>query len=101
MAQSHDSSSARPAKPAKPPKPNPDFPLYRHASGQLGQEDSGKLHYFGTWNDPNGAEERYKAEKDALHAGRKPGEVMDGVTVKELIRGGRSPCLRSESRFGL
>jgi hypothetical protein len=42
------------------------------------------MHYFGPWDDPDGALAKYLAERDALHAGRKPREVSEGVTVKEL-----------------
>ena len=42
------------------------------------------MHYFGPWADPDAALAKYMAEKDALHAGRKPREATDGITVKEL-----------------
>src|SRR5262249_43257806 len=41
-------------------------------------------HYLAPWSDPDGALKKYDAEKDALHAGRKPREATDGQTVKEL-----------------
>jgi integrase len=44
----------------------------------------GKMHYFGKWDDPDGALKKYEAEKDALHAGRKPRVNTDGYTVKAL-----------------
>jgi hypothetical protein len=30
------------------------------------------MHDFGPWNDPDGARAKYLAEKDDLHAGKKP-----------------------------
>jgi integrase len=42
------------------------------------------MHYFGPWDDPDGALKKYLAEKEALHAGRKPREENEGVTLKDL-----------------
>ncbi len=43
----------------KPSKPRPDFPLFAHSNGQWAKKKDGKLHYFGPWDDPTGAEQRY------------------------------------------
>jgi integrase len=43
----------------------------------------GKLHYFGPWEDPDGALKKYLAEKDDLHAGRKPRPDAEAATVKD------------------
>jgi hypothetical protein len=41
----------------------------------------GKMHYFGPWDDPDGAIAKYNAEKDALHAGLTPSDTSEGLTV--------------------
>jgi integrase len=45
------------------------------------------MHYFGPWDDPDGALTKYLNQKDALHAGRKPREAEGGLTVKDLANG--------------
>jgi hypothetical protein len=44
----------------------------------------GRMHYFGKWDDPDDALKKYLAEKDALHAGKKPRDAAEGYTVKHL-----------------
>jgi hypothetical protein len=42
------------------------------------------MHYFGPWDDPDGAREKYNAEKDSFHARRKPRPDPEAVMVKAL-----------------
>jgi integrase len=64
--------SGKPAKPSKPEKPYPEFPLTAHPAGVWCKKIRGQLHYFGPWDDPDGALRRYNDQKDDLHAGRTP-----------------------------
>jgi integrase len=68
----------------KPSKPHPDFPLFPHDTKRWAKKIRSMMHYFGSWDDPDGALKSYLEHKDALHAGRKPKEVSTGVTVKDM-----------------
>lgn len=70
---------------SKPKKPYPDFPLFPHATGRWAKKIRGKLHYFGPWNDPQKAAEKYSREREDLHAGRKPRPTTGELTVRELV----------------
>ena len=68
-------------KQTKPSKPHPDFPLYAHSGKVWAKKILGKLWYFGPWDDPQGALEKYLAQKDTILAGRDPRKLAGVVGV--------------------
>ena len=84
ISQYNKATSHKPAKRVKPKKPHKDFPLMAHNNGQWAKKIRQKLHYFGPWEDPNGALQRYLDQKDDLLAGRTPASP-DDLTVRDLV----------------
>lgn len=65
----------------KPSKPRKDFPLFPHDSGQWAKKVKGKLHYFGTWDDPVAAEAAWERDKLAILEGRDPNRATPGDSI--------------------
>jgi hypothetical protein len=71
--------------PSKPAKPSPDFPLFAHVTGRWAKKVRGRMVYFGKWDDPDSALQRYLNEKNDLEAGRTPRDPSDGLTVNGRV----------------
>jgi hypothetical protein len=74
------------AKSITPQKPYPTFLLAAHPNGQWCKTIRCKLHYFGPWDDPDGALKRHHTMAAGLHAGRAPKASLPaaGLTIKEI-----------------
>ncbi len=77
-------SKGRRGKTKKPAKPK-GFPLTPNGNGQWSKKINGKVYYFGTWDDPDGALKRYLEVAQNLAEGRPArSEKSNGVTVRDL-----------------
>ena len=57
-------------------KPYADFPLTAHAIRQWCKKIRGKVHFFGVWDHPEAALQKYLDERDDLQAGRIPRRLL-------------------------
>lgn len=98
MSKSDSTAQGFAHKTGKPNKPNAEFPLFPHATKRWAKKIRGKLHDFGPWDDPDAAPKKYEEQKADLHAGRKPRDPPEGVTVKilcnEFLNHKHAPCSR-------
>src|SRR4051812_42650492 len=67
----------------KPAKPYPEFPLFAHATGQWAKTILGKHHYFGKWDDWQGALDSYLEKRDYLYAGQAP--PIEYTTLADIL----------------
>ena len=71
-------------KTAKPKKPYPEFPLFAHQAKQWAKKIKGKMWYFGVWDDPMAALEKYNQDIHEIQAGRDPRRTRAHVSSGEL-----------------
>ena len=81
----------RPDNRGRPAKPYPEFPLTAHPTGRWCKKIRGRIHHFWPWGDPDAALATYLAQKDALHADRKPRPDSEAVTVKDVMNAFLNP----------
>lgn len=66
----------------KPEKPHKQFPLFPHQNGQWAKKIKGRLRYFGPWENPEAALDKYLLQKEELQAGKDP--IDPGLKLWEL-----------------
>jgi hypothetical protein len=59
----------------KPQKPSADFPIFAHAMGHWAKKIQGHWRYFGKWDDPAAALEKYQNEVRSMLANDAPGNA--------------------------
>lgn len=65
----------------KPEKPYIGYPLFAHNAGVWAKKINGRFYYFGPWDDPQAALDRYLVDRDFLYAGRTPPSRQNTVAA--------------------
>ena len=91
-------NSTKKRKRTKPNRPRADFPLLPHATGRWVKNVKGKLHYFGHYEDPDGALRIWPNDKDDILAGniRRSRRDANALTLAELV----DACLDTQKGEG-
>jgi integrase len=61
--------------------------LYAHKTGRWAKKIRGKIHYFGKWDDPDGALAKFNEQWEDLRDGRTPRPDANETTVKDVANG--------------
>lgn len=73
------------SKKDKPEKPYPEFPLFAHNTGRWAKKIKGKFHYFGPWDDPEGALAKFERTIHDIRLGREPSDEDAKLSVDDLV----------------